>query len=456
MKSGSDRRNFLKTTTAAGMGLALAPGTILRANFSKKKTGVSVGFIGVGGHGHHLIEHVLKLNHVAVTAICDIKEENLARGQKMVEEATGNRPAGYGEHEYIYREMLEKEALDAVLIATPWRWHIPMAIDTMRHGAYAAVEAGPASTVKECWDMVNTAHSTGLHTMLLENHCYDRWNMAVLNMVRQGVFGELLHCHCGYEHDLRGRIVTGKGTGVTRPEAAGGDYRTLQNMKRNGDLYPTHGIGPVSQCLDIHRGNRFTGLVSMSTKSRGLGLWAEENLDAGHPAQAFDWHMGDIVTTMIRCYNGETVVMSFDTRSPRPYSNMRRVQGTKAIWLQDGNASSLDKSVIYVEGKSPHHEWEPFEPYQEKYEHQLWKRYLKEGVVEGHRGSGFLKVKGFIEAVRQQVRPPIDTYDTAAWKAISPLSEQSIQQGNQSVQFPDFTNRKWMTDEPIFGLTDQY
>ena len=456
MKTILDRRNFLKKTTAAGLSLTLAPGIVFSRNASSRQSSVSIGFIGVGGHGHHLIEHALKVKDVTVKAICDIKKENLERGRNMVKKATGLRPSGYGEHEYIYREMLEKEDLDGVIIATPWRWHIPMAIDAMKSGAYAAVEAGPASTVKECWDLVETAESTGLHAMLLENHCYDRWNMAILNMIRKGLFGELLHCHCGYEHDLRGRIVTGKGTGISREEVAGGDYRTLQNLKRNGDLYPTHGIGPVSQCLDIHRGNRFTSLVSMSTKSAGLKLWAEENLDSDHPARDFNWQMGDIVTTMIRCYNGETVVMNFDTRAPRPYSNMRRVQGTKGIWLQDGNAFSLDKSVIYIEGKSSHHQWEPFASYQKKYEHPLWQRYLKEGVVGGHRGSGFLKIRGFIEAVRRQKRTPIDTYDTAAWKAISPLSEESIEQGSQTVTFPDFTNRKWMTNKPIFGLTEKY
>ncbi|SHG58419.1 Tat (twin-arginine translocation) pathway signal sequence [Fodinibius roseus] len=456
MKMNLNRRDFLKKATLTGAGFVTMPSFSVAKGKARANSNVQVGMIGVGGHGHGHINHVLQLENVSIVAICDIKEANLSRGQSIVEKTTDKRPIGYGEHEYSYREMLVKEDLDAVIIATPWRWHIPMAIDTMKAGAYAAVEPGAASTVKECWDLVNTAEETGLHTMILENHCYDRWNMAVLNMVRQGVFGELLHCQCGYEHDLRGRIVTGKKSGVSEPKALGGDYRSLQNIKRTGDLYATHGIGPVSQCLDIHRGNKFMNLVSMATKSRGLKLWAEENLDTDHPAQGIDWKMGDIVSTMIKCNNGETVILSFDTRSPRPYSNMRRVQGTRAIWLQDGEASSLDKSVIHVEGESPHHEWEPFGPYQEKYEHPLWKRYQNEGVVAGHRGGGFLKVSGFIEAVRRQIPPPIDTYDTASWKAISPLSERSIAQGGESVEFPDFTNGKWMTMEPIFGLTDEY
>jgi predicted dehydrogenase len=448
MESRIDRRNFVKS--AAG---GLATATELAAAPARGSGGVRLGFIGVGGHGIHLVRHALRLDYVTVPAICDVTERNLGRALDEVESSGRDRPEGYSAHEESYLDMVAREDLDGVLIATPWRLHIPMCIAAMRAGKYAATEVGPASSIQECRDLVKAFEETGKPCMLLENHCFDRWNMALLRMVREGVFGELIHCQCGYEHDLRARIVQGKGTGVALPE--GGDYRTLQNRKRNADLYPTHGIGPVANWLDIDRGNRFAYLTSTASKSRGLAAWTHENLAPDSAPAAIDWATGDVVTTVIKCANGETVVVSFDTRLPRPYSNMRRLQGTRGIWLQDGNASSLGKSTIYIDGRSPRHRWEPFGPYQEEFEHPLWRRYLREGVVGGHRGSDFLKVRAFADCVRDGLPTVIDAYDTASWMAISPLSERSIATGSRPVSFPDFTNGKWMYNKPIFGLTDR-
>ena len=444
----TDRREFVRSAASS-----LATATALAAAPDRSDGRARLGFIGVGGHGIALVRHSLRLDYVTVPAICDITESNLDRALEEVEKSGRKRPDGYSAHEESYLEMVARDDLDGVLIATPWRWHIPMCIAAMRAGKYAATEVGPASSVEECWDLIKAHEESGKPCMLLENHCYDRWNMALLRMVREGVFGELVHCQCGYEHDLRGRIVLGKGTGVALP--GGGDYRTLQNKRRNADLYPTHGIGPVANWLNIDRGNRFSYLTSTASKSRGLVSWARDNLGKDHPAARIDWGMGDVVTTVIKCANGETVVLSFDTRLPRPYSNMRRLQGTQGIWLQDGDATSLARSTVYVEGRSPAHKWEPFEPYQEEYEHPLWRRYLRDGVVGGHRGSDYLKVRSFAQCVRDGLPTPIDAYDTASWMAISPLSERSIATGSRPVSFPDFTGGRWMRNRPIFGLTDR-
>jgi predicted dehydrogenase len=322
----------------------------------------------------------------------------------------------------------------------------------MKMGKYAAMEVGPASSVDECWQLVNTCEETGVPCMLLENYCYFRYNMAVLTMVRQGLFGELIHCKCGYGHDLRERIVLGKGTGPT-PKGEG-DYRSMHNERRNGELYPTHGIGPMAQCLNIQRGNRFTYLTSMASKASGLDIWSRENLPADHNRRNIEWMQGDIVTTNLKCQNGETVVMTFDTRLPRPTSFMYQVQGTKGMWLQDGDSSSADKSVVYLDGISPKHEWESFDPYQEKYEHPLWKKYLTGEVSGGHGGTDFLELRDFVECIKRQTNTPIDVYDAAAWMAIAPLSEASIATGSSPMAFPDFTDGKWMTAKPKFGLID--
>ena len=441
------RRKFVRS--AAG---SLAGAAALAAAPARSDGRARLGFIGVGGHGIALVRESLRLDYVSIPAICDITERNLDQALDEVERSGRKRPEGYSAHEESYLEMVARDDLDGVLIATPWRWHIPMCIASMQGGKYAATEVGPASSVEECWDLVNAHEESGKPCMLLENHCYDRWNMALLRMVREGVFGEVVHCQCGYEHDLRSRIVQGKGTGVVRAE--GGDYRTLQNRRRNADLYPTHGIGPVANWLNIDRGNRFSYLTSTASKSRGLAAWTREHLPDDHSAAGIEWAVGDVVTTVIKCANGETVVVSFDTRLPRPYSNMRRLQGTKGIWLQDGDATSLSRSTIYIDGRSPNHQWESFELYQQQYEHPLWQRYLRDGVVGGHRGSEFLKVRAFAECVRDGLPTPIDAYDTASWMAISPLSERSIATGSRPVGFPDFTNGRWMGNRPIFGLTD--
>jgi hypothetical protein len=258
------------------------------------------------------------------------------------------------------------------------------------------------------------------------------------------LLGELIHCRGGYLHDLRGRIVKGKGTGVELP--GGGDYRTRQNRTRNGDIYPTHGLGPLAKCLDINCGNRFISIASTASKSRGLHQWTVENLGAEHNYADIRWAMGDIVTSTIRCGNGETVLLTHDCALPRPKTFQWLVQGTKGIYSEETNG-------VHIDRRSPGHNWEPFEKYQEEFEHPLWKEYVKTGVKGGHDGSDFLELRAFVDCVRNKRPAPIDAYDMAVWMAVTPLSEQSIAAGGAPVDFPDFTNGRWMATEPFFALT---
>ena len=446
MKNKIERRTFIKNSIAAGIVLSAAPAFTQ----GKDDRRVKLGFIGIGGRGTGLLKTAMRLPNVSVTAVCDTHPRNLKAAQDLVEKTQGVNPDGYGDHELSYLELLERDDLDGVVIATPWELHIPMTIAAMKAGKYVATEVGPASSVDECWELVNTYEETRVPCMLLENYCYFRYNMAVLNMVRQGVFGELIHCTCGYGHDLRERIVLGKGTGPT--PKGDGDYRSTHNQFRNGELYPTHGIGPIAQCLNIQRGNRFQHLTSTASKSRGLSQWSKDNLEPNHKRRDIQWNQGDIVTTTLKCFNGETVVMTADTRLPRPMSFMYQVQGTAGIWMQDGDSSSKEKSVVYLDDKSPKHQWEPFEPFQERYEHPLWKSYLHEAETAGHGGTDFLELREFVSCIRNQSQTPIDAYDAAAWMAIAPLSEASIATGSSPMAFPDFTDGAWMTNKPIFGL----
>ena len=285
--------------------------------------------------------------------------------------------------------------------------------------------------------------------MMLENVCYRRDVMAVLNMVRQGLFGELLHCHCGYQHDLRAIKFQ---PGVEFGAGATGEavWRTEHSIRRNGDIYPTHGIGPTAHCLNVNRGNRFLTLTSTATKTRGLHEYVVANGGPDHPNAAVKFALGDIVTTVITCAGGETIVVSHDTNLPRPYSLNFRVQGTRGIWMSDNRS-------VYLEGVSPEeHRWESFEPYREHYDHPLWRRYTSESEGAGHGGMDFFVVHAFVESVKRKVPPPVDVYDAAAWSVISPLSEQSIAMGSHPVRFPDFTRGRWVTERPTFGLNDEF
>jgi hypothetical protein len=438
-----NRRDFLKTCALTGVAATLHAANTPRGKDDRK---VRLGFIGVGGRGSGLLADCVKMPDVEITAVCDVIEANLNRAQAVVEKAGGKKPAGYSKNEEDFLNLLKRDDVDGVVIATPWEWHLPMAIAAMKAGKYAAPEVAPASSVEECWELVRTYEATRVPCMMLENYCYNRGAMAILNMVRKGLFGELIHCQCGYEHDLRQRIVEGKKTGIELKE--GGDYRSHHNRTRNGDIYPTHGVGPMANCLNIDRGNRFVFLTSTASKSRGLQHWTRDNLGADHPANKTEWAIGDIVTSVIKCHHGETIMINHEVTLPRPspaYPTIGRVQGTKGIW---------DKSIdsIFFEKRSPAGKWEQFSKYQTEFEHPLWQRYGKQGVKQGHGGTDHLALSDFVSSIKDRLPTPIDVYDTASWMVIAPLSEQSIASGSNRVEFPDFTRGKWRTNKPIFGF----
>ena len=447
------RRNFLQKTVAVSS-VALFPSILTNAKEPEKK--VRLGFIGTGSRGRNHIEQALYRSDVEIVAICDTDPDSISKAVAQIEKAGRKVPVLYQEGDEDFLNMVKRDDLDAVIIATPWEWHTPMAVATMKAGKYAAVEVSATVTLQESWDLVDTFEKTGSHCMILENVCYRRDVMAVLNMARQGMFGELTYTHCGYQHDLRsvkfndGKRYAGGGVEFGAKGYSEARWRTQHSVDRNGDLYPTHGLGPVAHWLDINRGNRFMSLTSTATKSRGLHNYVVENGGKDHPNAKVNFKLGDVITTVVDCYNGENIVIMHDTNSPRPYSLGFRAQGTKGIWMDDGDQ-------IYLDKVSPKNDvWEPFASYQEKYDHPLWKKYTKEAENAGHGGIDYFVFRGFIEAVKRKTAPPIDVYDAAVWSAISPLSELSIARGNSPVEIPDFTRGKWKTNKRIFGLTEEY
>ncbi|MEN8248138.1 MAG: Gfo/Idh/MocA family oxidoreductase [Bacteroidota bacterium] len=448
-----NRRDFIKTTTAAGVGLSLLsfPGILLGKDDRK----VKIALIGVGLRGRNHLNLLLRRDDTEVVAICDTDPDALRHSREMIAKSGKKAAKEFTGSETAYLDLLAEKDIQGVVISTPWLWHTRMAVDTMKAGKYAGVEVSAANTLEECWDLVNAQESTGKPVMILENVCYRRDVMAVLQMVREGLFGELTHLECGYEHDLRAvKFNNGKqpyGGGVEFGEKGFSEarWRTEHSIHRNGDLYPTHGAGPVAMYLDINRGNRFDYLTSTATKARGLHKYIVDNAGEDHPNADIKWKLGDIITTVIKTVKGETITVQHDTNSPRPYSLGFRVQGTNGLWM-DLNDS------IYIEGKSESHRWESDKAYMEQYDHPLWRKYGKDAEGAGHGGMDFFVIHAFVESIKRNAPVPMDAYDAAAWSAITPLSEQSIAAGSEPIFFPDFTRGRWMKRKPIFALDDSY
>ena len=458
-----NRRKFIRQTGMASIAGAYSLSGI-RAYAATQKDRVRVGIIGTGMRGQNHIEMMLERSDVDIIALADPDPRMLADALTLIKKAGKAEPATYPKGNYDYKNLLKRSDVDAVIIATPWEWHIPQAIDSVQAGKIPGVEVCGAIQLKDCWDIVNASEKTGIPVMALENVCYRRDILAVYNMVRQGLFGELLHLQGGYEHDLRG-VKFNDGVTPYNSGAEFGDkgysearWRTQHSVNRNGDLYPTHGLGPVAMMIDVNRGNLLTKLSSVATKARGLHQYIVQHPKGGpnHPNASVNFKLGDIVTTQIQTANGETIILTHDTNSPRPYNLGFRVQGTEGIW-QDQHAGQFNAGLLYIEGKSSKaHAWENPEKMLREYDHPLWKKFENQAVGAGHGGMDFFVDNAFVECIKRNAPFPIDVYDMATWYAITPLSEKSIAEGGQLQYIPDFTRGKWKNRKADFCLGTDY
>jgi hypothetical protein len=442
------RRDFVRNTAVGLAGLTILPtGSLFARNADK----IRLGFIGVGQRGRDHINEGLLRSDVDIVAICDIQESSLKYCREQFVKAKKKLPTEYTGGVEAYKKLLDRKDIDGVIIATPWQFHKDQAIDAMRAGKYVGCEVIAGITEQDHWDILKVYEETKVPYMTLENVCYRRDVLAVLNMVRQNVFGELIHLEGGYQHDLRnilfndGKHFDGKG-GEFGPNTVGeAQWRTQFNIERNGDIYPTHGAGPCMHYANINHGNRFTNLVSFASKSRGLNRYIDK-VSPGNKNAKINFKNGDVITTTLNCANGETVVLSHDTHLPRPYSLGFRVQGTEGIWM-DVNES------IYIEGKSKNYdEWDKAQVWFDKYDHPLWTKYAKVAEGAGHGGMDWFVFNAFVESVKQKKQTPIDVYDSLTMSVITPLSEKSIEEGNTPQKFPDFTNGKWKDRKNDFAL----
>lgn len=448
-----NRRHFLKTAgvTAAGLITSQLPLSSAHANqqrpanqqsvmglIAPKMDVVRVGFIGVGQRGSGHVKHFCHLEGVEIKAICDTDIKVLDQSIEFVVSQGLTKPAKYTGSEHAYKDLLNRDDIDIVIISTPWEWHAPMAIDTMQSGKHAFVEVPLALTVEECWQIVDTAERTQKNCMMMENVNYGRDELMVLNMVRQGVFGELLHGEAAYIHELRWQMK--------EIDSKTGSWRTYWHTKRNGNLYPTHGLGPVSQYMNINRGDRFDYLTSMSSPALGRALYAQREFPKDHERNQLNYINGDINTSLIKTVKGRTIMVQHDTTTPRPYSRHNLIQGTNGVFAGFPNRIAIEQG-----GSGNFHQWDMnMESWYAKYDHPLWLQMGKEAERNGgHGGMDFLMLWRMVYCLRNGEPLDQDVYDGAAWSVVNILSEESVNNRSNSVDFPDFTRGAWKTGQPL-------
>ena len=398
---------------------------------------IRLGYVGLGTRGFGVLDKCFsEMPDVEITYVCDIKQEKIDKTVNALVEK--GRPAPKTTTDY--RELVASDEVDAVAVMTGWESHVAISLASLNAGKYTAVEVGCAYDISECYALVEAYERNAAPLMMLENCCYGRREMMALNMVKQGLFGEIVHCDGGYLHILPEEDLI-------RFDKTSGDpdldhYRIYNYAKRNCEQYPTHELGPISKVLGINRGNRMLTLSSFASKARGMKQYMKDHVAPDHPLQSLEFKQGDIITTVITCAGGETIRLTLDTTAPRPYySRNFTVRGSKGCCIEEGGFGTF-----YLDGMG-HKVFNNEEEFYEKYDHPLHAEYIKFKARGGHGGMDWLVMRAFVEAVKAGTDTPIDAYDTAAWMAIAPLSEASIAKGGAPVEVPDFTRGTWYRRE---------
>jgi len=448
----AERRGFLKTLGGATAALATLPGLAGAMQAPARRAGakymgdfaaakldkVRVALIGVGARGSGHATQLASIEGTEIVAISDLYED-LARRSEQSVQAKGHTPKIYFGSENLYRTMLTEAKPDMVVIATPWEVHGPMGVAAMQAGAHAFIETPIATTLEDMWALVNTSEETGRHCMHMENVCYGREELLYLNMVRQGVIGELLHGEAAYIHDLREQMK--------EVERGTGSWRTYHYARRNGNLYPCHGLGPVAQYMNLARTeDTFGRLSSFSSPSKARTLYGQKNFPADHKWNTLTFTAGDINTSIVKTVLGRTIMVQWDEQSPRPYSRLNLIQGTK------GTLAGYPGRLA-VEGMNNFHSWaqgEEFAKLTAQYEHPLIARVGELAKkMGGHGGMDFLMLYRIIECLRNALPLDQNVYEGCFWSSIGPLSEKSVAAGGVPQDFPDFTRGNWKTTRPL-------
>ena len=434
MLNDLSRRDFLRIGSLTAVGASISS---LHAEPSKTHAssmiGVpyaavdpKVGIIGTGGRGTSLLGNLLAAD-VKVLAICDVVKEKAEHAQSLVEKSGQKPPELYTTGDHAFESLVARDDLDLVIIATPWNWHVEMAVAAMKHGKHVMVEVPAATSVEDCWKLVDTSEQTRRHCTMLENCCYGYNETLILRMVHAGLFGDLLYGEGAYIHDLREELFSSKGEGL---------WRRTVHTQRDGNLYPTHGLGPVANYMGIQRGDRFDYLVSVSTPQRGLDAYRKATVPSSDPRWAERYINGDMNTSIIKTAKGLTITLKHDTVNPHPYDRINAIAGTKGAFADY-------PPRIYFDGQEGGEAWGSIDSWKE-HQHPLWKR---EGEIAkklgGHGGMDYIMLYRLMQCMREGLGPDMDVYDAATWSAPGPLSRTSVANGSAPAPFPDFTRGRW-------------
>ncbi len=430
----SSRRDFLRLGTATTVGLALEPylhaapvtnaQTMIDVPFAKSEARIAI--VGLGGRGTSLLKNLVATD-AQIVALCDIVESKVRAAQQIADKAGKGKPELFYGNDHSYEQLMKRTDIDLVIVSTSWVWHAPISLAAMESGKHAAMEVPGVTTIEDCWKIIDTSERTRRHCMILENCCYGYNETLILRMAHAGELGELLYGEGAYLHDLREILFANESEGL---------WRRADHTKRDGNLYPTHGLGPIANCMQVQRGDRFHHLVSMSTMQRGLELYRKEHVPANDPKWNEKYICGDMNVSMIKTEKGRTITVKHDVVNPRPYSRVNMLAGTKGLFEDY-------PPHIYVEGQSGGEAYGTLDTWK-KYEHPLWS---KEGDAArksgGHGGMDYIMLYRLVQCLKQGLAPDMDVYDCAAWGSIYPLSVQSVARGSMPVEVPDFTRGKW-------------
>ncbi len=460
------RKDFLKLSSASALFLGINPDRLDASSIEeshdlidrnshymgdysapKLKT-VRVAFIGVGARGTGHARQIATIEGTEVVAISDLYQDLAQRSIDNCKEIgkgeRHNEIVIYYGDEDKWKLMLKEVKPDVVFISTNWSNHAPMVIEAMNSGAHAFVEVPMATTIEDMWEIINTSEKTRKHCMMMENVNYGRDELMYLNMCRKGVIGDFLHAEAAYIHELRFQME--------EQERGTGSWRTHQYAKGRGNLYPTHGLGPVAQYMNLSRGDdNFNSLISYSTPALGRKLYAEKNYPANHKWNKLDYKNGDLNTSIIKTKFGRTIMVQWDETSPRPYSRHNLIQGTKGTLAGFPTRVALEGGVKGV--TKNHHSWvqgKDLEVLYEKYDHPLYKRLgALAKKMGGHGGMDFMMRYRIIECLRMGEPLDQNMYEGCFWSAVTPLSAKSIEDGGSPQRFPDFTRKNWKTTNPL-------
>ncbi len=427
------RRKFMQIGAASAVSLSTMKfadaenatrQSMMDVAFAKREPRVAM--IGLGGRGTSLLGNLLAAD-AQMVALCDVVPEKAEHAAGLVVAAGQKKPDLYTKGPHDFETLLARKDIDLVLVATPWSWHAEMALDAMKQGKDVAIEVPGVTTMEDCWKIVRTSEETRKHCMMLENCCYGYNETLILRMVQAGEFGDLLYGEGAYIHDLREELFSNAGEGL---------WRRTEHTMRNGNLYPTHGLGPVANYMGVQRGDRFGHLVSMSSPQRGLDKWRKDHLKPGDPRWEEHYIEGDMNTSLIKTAKGLTITVKHAVSSPHPYDRINLIAGTKGIFEDY-------PPRIYFDGVNKQDVWGTLDAYKQ-YQHPLWKR---EGEIAkklgGHGGMDYIMLYRLLQCVREGLPPDMDVYDAATWSAVAPLSVASVSRGSAPMEFPDFTAGKW-------------